>query len=203
MLGVEQFLPPERQFGTALTSVREPLVDIITDRLDESNDIIDPAAELSRPVTALWSLSQRLAGIYELDEEQASAVGAAMYRGLCFGFQLVDDISSRPVNKLAANYFVDISADLGEQTVAERIASDVNDYLESRPEIKSLLFVYLPNIAGGYDYTEQAELAAGLIAMLTEREQAEEYIESELGLVALRLFDEPFYNKSEEDKGDL
>lgn len=200
MAGMEQFLPKEHQFITALTDVREPLVDILTDNIAEAQDIINPESEFIRPPMAVWSLSGGLARIFEPTEDSHLQVQRAMYRGLCFGFQVADEISTSPIRQFALNYGSGTSAEgVTKRSLAIEIVADVSEYLRARPELESLMFTFMPEVAEGYEYRSHAHLATGLALMLIERQQAEIYVQSAMGDLAVQLSEDSYYNSSKEE----
>jgi|GEM_PF-6310719 len=177
MSGMEHFLPKEYQFETSLQEVREPLVDDLYGRTYENEDalgdIIDPIREFSRPVEALWKLSEGFTRMYMLPNEDANAVQAATYRGLCFGLQVVDDIRVAPINRISIGYLA--KAETG-QDAAEMIDTDVAQYLEEHPRIRELLVSFAPDIDPTYQYRHHVDRAAGFAFMVCEREQADQYL---------------------------
>lgn len=195
MAGAERFLPKERRFTTALTDVREPLVDILTENVENYKDVIDPAAEFSRPVVSLWKFTDGLSKIFVEKNESVEEVRQAMYRGICFGLQVVDDIRLGPIERFGSHYVKDAAEDDPGASIKNMIKADVGEYLGERPEIKSLLFSFLPSICEEYAYQHHAEVAAGFALMLCERQQAEAYMQNEMASIALRLTPELEYNE--------
>lgn len=174
---MEHFLPKEYTFDAALHEVREPLVDDLFSRRQTPGDIIDPIREFSRPVAALWTLSEGFAKMYAGRNEDVAEVQAATYRGLCFGLQVVDDIRVAPIDRLSISYLADIE---NERDAADIIDCDVSEYLENNPEISSLLFSFRPELDPTYQYGRHAERAAGFAFMISERQQADQYLTVQL-----------------------
>lgn len=177
MSGMENFLPESYQFNTALTEVREPLVDELYEFVEDLGDVIDPQAEFSRPYARLWELSGALAELYKSETEESEAVRVAMYRGMSFGLQVVDGIKNAPLQTISMKYLEGSPEDVDYATI---LHTDVQEYLSQRPAIDRLIFSFMPEIDKTYLYNHHVELAAGLIFMMCEKEQAENYLQAQV-----------------------
>ena len=187
MPGMENFLPKEYQFETELKDVR----DFVDDELDEvlarqHEDIIDYDKELSRPMAQLWSLSTVLAEMYGEPNENNDGVRAAMYRGASFGLQLVEYIKDAPIETISTDYW---DATLQKSDPALELLHDVYEYYDQRPNLKGIVFTFLPYIddTDEYLYNDHAKLAAGLMLMMCENEQAEAYLQAQDELLPKEL----------------
>lgn len=177
MSGMENFLPESYQFNTAVTDVREPLVDELYELAEELGDVIDPQAEFSRSYEGFWALSKMLTQMYRSDTEDEKQVQAVMYRAMNFGIQVVNNISSGKIEKISMKYWDDDS--VNEENRAIVMQADVQEYLAQRPAINSLIFSFMPEIDDTYLYNHHAEMAAGLMFMICENEQAEHYLKAQ------------------------
>jgi len=176
MPGIENILPPEHQFNTTLIELREPLVDELYDYIEEVGDVIDPKLEFSRPHEQYWGLSDGLARLFASENEDQESVRAAIYRGICFGFQVVEDVKTAPIEKISMDNWRNVD-DVDDS--AEAISADVQEYLSARPHVDSLIGMFASEVAGEYVLCEHhVEIAAGLVLMLCEREIAETFIDA-------------------------
>lgn len=175
MSGIENILPKELQFETATIELYEPLTDVLHDTITEKGDIIDPQVEFTRPARQLWRLSGCLAEILKSDDEDEVIVQGAIYRGICFGFQIVDDIRVAPIESISLEYLNELT-DTEDLGVA--IATEVHEYLADRPAVDRLIGQYMPEICDeAYMLSDHhAEIGAAFVLMLSERQQAETYI---------------------------
>jgi len=173
MSGMENMLPRENQFDASLAEVREPLVDGILEIKEKIKDVIDVDKEFSRPYLELWNLSGNLAKLLKGDGEDERDVHNVVYRGMSFGLQVVDGIRSVPMETLSLKYITEI---FNTTDASAKLQKDVNEYVDSRPNLASLLYVFLPDIDSTYNYHQHVKTSAGLILMLCEREQAEVYL---------------------------
>lgn len=166
-------LPRENQFDTLLAEIREPLVDGILEIKEITEDVIDTDKEYSRPYLELWQLSGSLARLLKESDEDENDVRGVVYRGMSFGLQVVDDIRSVPLRTLSLRY---ISEVFNTADASAKLQKEVKEYIDSWPNLASLLFTFLPDIDGTYEYHHHVRTSAGLMLMLCEREQAEVYL---------------------------
>ena len=183
MSKMENFLPDEYQFEKTVADMYEPLVESLSECVDEG-DVIDSQAEFAREYTELWELSQTVTELLKSDSESFEEVQAVTYRGLSFGLQVVNDIISGPINKHLAKY-VQKELLAGGDTMAEHLQSDVQQYLAERPAIDALIAAFMPEIDRASLSNHHAETAAGLMFMLCEREQAEYYLQAEVETLSI------------------
>jgi len=170
---METMLPKEQRFDTALVEVREMFVDVAWGVKEDLQDIIDPKQEFSRPYLELWNLSAFLSGVLKLEGEDPEEVRVAVYRAMAFGFQVVHDVRCLPMETLSMSYLTEV---FNNDDPADTLRAEVEDYLDERDELSSLLYTFKPEIDKTYNYWHHVETSAGLVLMLCERQQAEIYL---------------------------
>lgn len=173
MPGIENILPVEKQFNTTLSEVSEQLNDEFYERVRVFGDIIDPNSEFSRNPLHYWELSGHLAGSLASEDEPLEEVRTALYRGFCFAFQVVHDIKPRPISTVSvARWLEEQSPD---ESVADIITVDVNEYLGQRPNVDILIGNFALDVAP--QYVHHVETSAGFMFMLSEQGLAQSYID--------------------------
>ena len=177
MSGIESYLPPEHQFNEAVHEFREVIVDELYEDA-EALDIINVEQEFSRHFQGVWQLSDVVARVLASETEPHEVVQGAMYRGMTFALQVSDAISSGKVT-LSLNHWVDLAKTRNATHLGEAIYIDIQEYLSQRPDIDSLIGLFMSEIsAEDYMlYHHHIETAAGMIFMLAERSQAEQYVQ--------------------------
>lgn len=170
---LEDVLPPDRNFNDVLQEMRELIVDELSAVVEEQGDIIHVETELSRDVVLLWKLSSEIAALLRSPDELRGGVEEAVYRGICFALQVVDDIKSAPIHHLSMELF---TAAQPREEVSDAIHQSTSEYLAHRSHVDSLIGSFATEIDPTYDYHHHVETAAALLFMLCERQYAADYI---------------------------
>lgn len=177
MSGIENALPPARQFETNAEALREPLTDELHEIILKYDDVINPNVEFEKSTQLhwYWTLSGLLALALKSETEDVTTTQGAVYRGMFFGLQLAENVQTKPVEHFSLSYLLEIE---DVEALGEVIANDVNEYLGERPHLSALISEYMPEICDEeYMLSDHhAEIGAGFALMLMERQQAEAYI---------------------------
>jgi len=174
---MESFLPEEYQFETALAEGRESVVDELFEGIEANDNVISADIEFSDHFLELWSFSDALATLVKSETENEKEVQAVIYRSFCFAVQVLDKIQLCPFDTAALGDMIQGSQNL--EGAGDVIKEEVQEYISRRPGLDSLLFSFMAEIDDKYLYDHHVETAAGLLFMLSEREQAEAYLEAE------------------------
>lgn len=172
MRHTEDLLPVDARFDTVLDELHGEVTDVTQEVLETYSDIINPINELSRAPQSLWALSGSVADVMKSKTEDHAAVQTAMYRGMCFALQVIDDIKSAPLMKIT------LPDELTNEQpeMAAVITEATNLYVASRPHIDELLGEFMPELDPTSRCHHHVETAALLMFMMCERECGEEYL---------------------------
>jgi hypothetical protein len=173
MRHTEDMLPVDVRFNTVLDEMHDEVMDVTQETIAVNNDILNPINEFSRNPERLWALSRHLADVMKSESEDGSVVQGAMYRGICFALQVVDDIKSTPIRKIA---FSDVLT-IQETSLADELIASTSEYIVGRARIDELLVQFMSELDPTNLYSHHVETAALLIFMLCERESGEEYLQ--------------------------
>ena len=178
---LEDTLPENESLEGMVAELRDVLhyeVELLKAENADS-DIVNHDIELDRPAIMLLALAERAAYQYLAeegnciaDEANVRQVRDAIYRAICFGAQLTNDLLSRHSYNIAG-YIVDQTSGTCEFAL---LAEDVAIYLRSRAELTAFIEYYMPEIDPSNLYGHVAEVYIGLSLMLAERSVAERYI---------------------------
>ena len=183
----EDLLLYDHSFDAAVSEYHDMLHEKLAGIQVDSGDIIDLDQELSRDPALLWELSRYITLIMKSDNEDGIAVREAVYRGMCFGLQLVDDIRSRPIGS-----GIDLSSVLMASTdeeLGDEIHTQTSQYLSDRQNLDQLVAYYMPDIDPTFQYNHHVETGAALMLMLSERKQAEDILAEEVSAINPDMFD--------------
>lgn len=165
----ESFLPPERRFNAVVDDVGDILDEVITEAQKEWGDILDPKKELDNNFTLVYELTQRLAHeMSDHERDDIAEVTRVMYRAAMFALVVIDDIKVEPVRSLPIGQYID-----RDGWSQDQMRQDISDYLSESPLIDALIGKYMPEIDTSTRYNRHAEIAAGLVFMLAERQIAD------------------------------
>lgn len=187
MRHTEDMLPIDVRFDTVVDELRDEVTDIIEEAVEMHSDIIDPIREFSRAPQSIWGLSGCIAEVVKSEIEDRVLVQTAMYRGMCFALQVIDDIKSTPIRGIT------LSEELtGEHAApADVIIESTNHYVASRAHIDELLGQFMPELDPTGRCYHHVETAALLMFMMCEREFGEEYLQQ----TASQLRPDDFYEE--------
>ncbi len=170
----EDILPEDQQFNMVLQEFREEIVDPLYDQRDETGDVISPHSEFSRDSQSLWEVSNMLAVIMHAEGEDLEDVRTAIYRGISFALQIVDDVKSSPIANISLGDALNMEED--DEDLADSLRQQTSRYVANRRHIDDLLFSFMPELDRTERYNHHVETGALLMFLLCERQQGEDYI---------------------------
>lgn len=178
--GIETLLPSERRLDYAVEILQLELDELFAERALDSDEVLDPASELSRDVLMLSELSWWMATMLASESEDRDRVAHNMYRGMSFALDTIDAVSQEheSAGKLPLSSIIDISETPGSvEMLADSLRSEVTTYLSASPHICALIDRYMHEI--DHDVMpHHVEIAAGMMLLLYERAIAEHEIET-------------------------
>lgn len=176
----EDELPNELQFNTVLsTEISDALRDELAELQSVNGDIISVEAEFSRDVLVLDALSRIIAESAAGVNEDASQVSSAIYRGMCFGLQVADNVKSLRVKYVALAEFLGELVKGG--SLVDQLAIVTNGYAADRSRVDALIAEFLPELEQGNQVPHHVETGAFVMLMLAERSMADEYFRQQVG----------------------
>lgn len=181
MFEIERYLPEEHQFNESLREKRDIMTDKFSATAERTGDVLDVDIEFMRSPESTWHMSGMLAECLKDDDESLELVRGAIYRGINFGLQVSDAIMDGPLRSISLGHWVENPENLAPAKLGQLINADVQVYLSERADVDAFLGYYMPELGGAtYGlYEQHIEIAAGMMLLLCERQQAEAFFLSE------------------------
>lgn len=174
-------LPHEYQFNTVVDEVRDMLVDDLHEQAAKG-DVLNPVVEANWDMVKLWELSELLGRQLCGDDERPTYVQTALYRGICFALQIVQEIKMSEVGAVSLQEIARLA-----EGGSDAMTDEVGVYLGERTNVDNLIheFMFELDTTGG-EYPHHIELGAGLFFMLCEKTLEDEFIAASFDDIAPR-----------------
>lgn len=169
----EDLLPEAMQLNTTVTEYRDYLDQLLTSSLSARGDILSIERQIFSGSHKIRELSRVLAALLTKSFEDDAEVGNAMFRGMTFALQIAEVTSVTPVETVPTGTLFE-SED--GQDYATFLLRSVSQYLSARPAVDTLVSYYMPEIDPSHQANHYAEIGAGIMFMLTERQEGEFYL---------------------------
>ena len=181
MFEIERYLPVEHRFNESLQEKWDIMTKQFSATAERTGDVLDVTIEFEHTPEDTWQLSEFLADCLKGDYEARELVQGAIYRGLNFGRQVSDAIMDGPLRPISLGHWAKDGENVPSAKLGQSINTDVQLYLSKRAELDSFIGYYMAELGDGtYGlYEHYIEVAAGMMLMLCERQQAEAFFLSE------------------------
>lgn len=187
----EKFLPKDERFASLITEFSEEVRDEIEDiTSSQGGNLLSVEAEFNNAVSlyAFHQTAQLIAWDIVGHERGDEASYASTYRALVFAYQSVRTITT---GEIQIPMYAHLSEYLSASDGFDTFNDEVQGYLSENIAIADYIGEYIDDIDEHRRMHACAELAAGLVFMLSERSLGEAYLEASAGSLSMGDFDQP------------
>ena len=177
MESFENILPQDIKLDPSVEYYRDLIDELFEDNRLNYGDIIDPDKEIHHDIVKMAKFADICANLFADYDEQHDDVSRAVYRSICFANLVAEDT-------LPNNYRCDLTTYVSDRLQAahstEILITDVQEYLQHREGLDTLIGYYAPEIDPTGQHHHIVELFSGMVFMLAERSLGEQYIQSQI-----------------------
>lgn len=173
----ENILPYETKLDPSVEYFRDEIDELFDDNRQSYQDLIDPYSELHNDVVVMAKFADFCGNIFADHQGQQDDISRAVYRSICFANIVAKET-------LPGGYSCNLVSYMNERLQAvnstEVLITDVQEYLQYREGLDTLIGYYAPEIDPTGQHHHVVELFSGMVFMLAERSLGEQYIQSQI-----------------------